>query len=85
MKEFVQFESDDRWFNNPQYRIKVNKDTKLYISLMQEDEKISGQSYVPVSFMIATIKSKNERIWERPPECDIIAEVNASGQVSNAR
>lgn len=28
-------ESDDRWFNNPQYRIKVTKDTKLYISLMQ--------------------------------------------------
>ena len=40
---------------------------------MQEDEKISGQPYVPVSFMIATIKSKTERIWERPPECDIIA------------
>lgn len=51
-------ESDDRWFNNPQYRIKVTKDTKLYISLMQEDEKISGQSYAPVSFMIATTKSR---------------------------
>lgn len=39
------------------------KDTKIYISLMQIDEKISGQSYVPVSFMIATTKSKVERIW----------------------
>lgn len=39
------------------------KDTKIYISLMQIDEKISGQPYVPVSFMIATTKSKVERIW----------------------
>ena len=42
MREYAQFESDDRWFNNPQYRIKVNKDTRLYISLMQEDEKIAA-------------------------------------------
>jgi hypothetical protein len=52
-------ESDDRWFNNPQYRIKVMKDTKIYISLMQEDEKISGLPYASVSFMIVTTKSKN--------------------------
>jgi calpain len=37
LAEHIQFESDDRWFNNPQFKIKVNKDTKLYISLMQED------------------------------------------------
>lgn len=78
-------ESDDRWFNNPQYRIKVTKDTKLYISLMQEDEKITGQPYVPVSFMIATTKSRVERIWQRPPEGDIIAEVNANGAITNTR
>lgn len=78
-------ESDDRWFNNPQYRIKVMKDTKIYISLMQADEKISGQPYVPVSFMIVATKSKSERVWERPPEADIIAEVNANGNISNSR
>lgn len=61
------------------------KDTKLYISLMQIDEKISGQPYVPVSFMIVTTKSKVERIWERPPESDIIAEVNSNGTISNTR
>jgi chromosome segregation ATPase len=32
--EFSQPESDDRWFNNPQFRVKVTKDTKIYISLM---------------------------------------------------
>ena len=52
---------------------------------MQEDEKMNGQSYVPVSFMIATIKSRVERIWERPPDCDIIAEVNANGAINNTR
>lgn len=78
-------QSDDRWFNNPQFRIKVTKDTKIYISLMQEDEKICGQPYAPVSFMIATTKSRSERIWERPPEADIIAEVNATGAITNTR
>ena len=52
---------------------------------MQEDEKISGQSYVPVSFMIATTKSRSERIWERPPDHDIIAEVNTNGSIHNNR
>lgn len=85
MKEYMQPESDDRWFNNPQYRIKVTKDTKLYISLMQEDEKITGQPYAPVSFMIATTKSKTERIWERPADADIVAEVNANGAINNSR
>lgn len=32
--EHTQPESDDKWFNNPQFRIKVTKDTKVYISLM---------------------------------------------------
>lgn len=35
--------------------------------------------------MIVTTKSKVERIWERPPEADIIAEVNANGTISNSR
>jgi hypothetical protein len=52
---------------------------------MQEDEKICGQPYAPVSFMIATTKSRSERIWERPPEADIIAEVNATGAITNTR
>ena len=33
--DYIQMESDDRWFNNPQFRVKITKDTKIYISLMQ--------------------------------------------------
>lgn len=32
--EHIQLDSDERWFNNTQFRIKVFKDTKIYISLM---------------------------------------------------
>lgn len=74
--EHLQPESDDKWFNNPQFRIKIQKDTKIYISLMLEDESLSGQSYVSCGYMISTSKSKNERFWERPAETDIVAEVN---------
>jgi hypothetical protein len=55
----MQPESDDKWFNNPQFRVKIAKDTKIYISLMLEDESLSGQSYVPCGFMVASSKSKN--------------------------
>ena len=43
---------------------------------MLEDENLSGQPYVSCGFMIAASKSKSERFWERPPETDIVAEVN---------
>lgn len=43
---------------------------------MLEDEKISGQPYVPCGFMIAATKSKTERFWQRPLDTDIVAEVN---------
>jgi len=39
--EYLQQETDDKWFNNPQFRIKVNKETKLYVSLMLEDQKLN--------------------------------------------
>ena len=44
--EYLQLDTDEKWFNNPQFKIKVHKETKLYISLMQEDEKLSKQPYV---------------------------------------
>jgi calpain, invertebrate len=61
--DHLQPESDDRWFNNPQFRIKIHKDTKIYISLMLEDESLSGQPYVPCGYMLAASKSKSERFW----------------------
>ncbi len=45
-------DTNDRWFNNPQYRITVTKKTQIIISLMQEDEKISTRKYIPVNFDI---------------------------------
>lgn len=77
--DHVQPESDDRWFNNPQFRLKVTKDTRLYVSLMLEDEKVSGQPYVGCGFMVAAAKSRTERFWERPADSDIVAEVNYHG------
>jgi hypothetical protein len=30
----VEFDTNDRWFNNPQYRLSVTKKTQVIISLM---------------------------------------------------
>jgi hypothetical protein len=54
--DHLQQETDDRWFNNPQFRIRVAKDTKVYISLMLEDEKISKVPYIPCNFMVISTK-----------------------------
>ena len=32
--KFTQLDSDNNWFNNPQFRIKVSKKTKLYVQLV---------------------------------------------------
>lgn len=60
----VEQDTNDRWFNNPQYRISVSKKTQVIISLMQEDEKISKRPYIPVNFLVVRVKSKRERLWE---------------------
>ena len=39
----VHLDTDDKWFNNPQYRLTVQKKTQVIISLMQEDIAISGK------------------------------------------
>ena len=83
--DHLQQETDDRWFNNPQFRIRVAKDTKVYISLMLEDEKISKVPYIPCNFMVISTKSRTERIWERPDEADIIVQSNAKGLVEDKR
>lgn len=60
----VQNDTNDRWFNNPQFRVSVTKKTNLIISLMQEDEKISKRDYIPVNFIVIRVKSKRDRLWE---------------------
>ena len=46
MPEYLQLDTEERWFNNPQFRLKITKETKMYISLMLEDEKLTKHSYV---------------------------------------
>lgn len=66
-------DTNDRWFNNPQYRITVTKKTNMIFSLMQEDEKISKKPYIPVNFLVVRVKSKRDRLWEIDPK-DIVLE-----------
>ena len=60
----IKLDTNDRWFNNPQFRVTVTKKTQLIISLMQEDETISKRPYIPVNFMVVRVKSKRDRLWE---------------------
>lgn len=60
----TQLDSNDKWFNNPQFRFSVTKKTQVIISLMQEDEKTSNRAYIPVNFMVVRTKSKKDRLWE---------------------
>ena len=55
-------DSDDKLFNNPQYRISVNRKTSIVFSLMQEDRKILNKSYLPANFLVIKTKDKKSRI-----------------------
>ena len=48
----VRLDSNDKWFNNPQYRITITKPTRVFISLMQPDERISKKGYIPCNFLV---------------------------------
>jgi hypothetical protein len=41
---YEQEDGDVRWFNNPQYRIEVTKETECYITLMQRDARLRGNN-----------------------------------------
>jgi hypothetical protein len=66
-------ESDERWFNNPQYRLVVKRRTQLFVSLMQADEKTSNQKYVPVNFLLIRTTDRRNRIWEKDKD-DVVCE-----------
>ena len=65
---FTETDGDPRWFNNPQYRLVVEKETECYISLMQKDRRVlrHGDSHYSIGFVVLRQK-KNEkgRIWEQ--------------------
>jgi len=69
----IQMDSDDKWFNNPQFRITVHKTTKVLISLMQADKKLTGKPYIPSNFLVLKNKDRKTRIWEKEEE-DLVME-----------
>lgn len=73
-KSYVKLDSDDKWFNNPQYRIKVTKKTRIIMSLMQKDNRSAQGSnvYKPCNFILVRARQKNNRVWEMPPKEDIV-------------
>lgn len=78
-KDTIKNDTNDRWFNNPQFRVSVTKRTSLILSLMQEDEKVSKRPYIPVNFMVVRVKSKRDRLWEVSKK-DIVLEAATGSQ-----
>ena len=74
-----QLDTNDKWFNNPQFRLSVTKKTQVYISLMQEDEKISKKPYIPVNFLVVRVYSKRQRLWEVDKD-DVVVEAAKGAQ-----
>jgi len=57
-------DTNEKWFNNPQYRLTVTKKTQVIISLMQQDMALSEKPYIPVNFLVVRVRSKRDRLWE---------------------
>lgn len=83
IKRVILPESDDRWFLNPQYKLEIKPNTKLIISLMQEDERLSGQAYQNCNFMIMLCSGKYTRVWELKEENIIKTAVSITSDSSN--
>jgi calpain len=82
--EHMKFDSNDKWFNNPQFRLTVYKRTQVYISLMQQDEKTWDKDYIPVNFLVVRVQSKNQRLWEVDKN-DVVIEAADGAQVFGQR
>ena len=75
----AKMDTNDRWFNNPQYRFTVTKKTQVIISLMQEDFNTSKKEYIPVNFTVVRVKSRRERLYELDQD-DIVCNAAEGGQ-----
>ena len=75
----TRLDTNDKWFNNPQFRLSVSKKTQVYISLMQEDETISKRPYIPVNFLLVRVYSKYQRLWEVDKD-DVVIEAGEGSQ-----
>lgn len=57
-------DTDDCFFLNPQYKLEIKQGTKLIISLMQEDQKMSNNAYIKCNFMVVLSKGRHSRVWD---------------------
>jgi len=71
-------DTNDKWFNNPQFRLTVTKKTNVIISLMQEDFNISKRPIIPVNFLVVRVKSRRDRLWEVEKD-DVVLEAARGG------
>lgn len=74
---FTRMDSDDRWFNNPQYRLQVFEPTRLVIELSQLDTTPTGvqNEYSSVGFSVFKSSNSKSRIWEMPVHGQLITTV----------
>lgn len=70
-KGTIRKDTDDKWFNNPQFRITVTKKTRMFISLMQQDQRLVKGGYIKCGFIMIQAKNKRSRIWEKPIESEV--------------
>ena len=76
---YSRLDANNKWLDNTQFRSSVTKKTQVYISLMQEDEKISKKPYIPVNFLVVRVYSKRQRLWEVDKD-DVVVEAAKEAQ-----
>ena len=76
---YNRLDANNKWLDNTQFRSSVTKKTQVYISLMQEDEKISKKPYIPVNFLVVRVYSKRQRLWEVDKD-DVVVEAAKGAQ-----
>jgi hypothetical protein len=66
---FTKLDSDDKWFNNPQYRIQISEPTKVVFDLSQIDTTVVGRenSYYNIGFSVFRTSNNRSRVWDMPP------------------
>ena len=63
-KRVIVTDTEEAFFLNPQYKIELKPGNKIYISLMQTDQKMKNNAYTKFNFMVVFAKGKNSRVWD---------------------
>lgn len=75
---FTKMDSDDRWFNNPQYRLQVFEPTKVVIDFSQLDTTAVGveNHFQSIGFSVFKTSNNKNRVWELPASQNLLCSVN---------